>query len=244
MIRPLIGHQIIHLESVDSTNNYAAKVFKSDEVGPGAVILADIQKNGRGQRDKTWQSDAFENLTFSFTAAINLWKINSLMDLNRIVALSLYELFKEIGLEPKIKWPNDIMINDKKISGILIENFFRGEKAKTIVGIGINVNQQQFSIPRATSISIEKKEFFKTRELLDLYLSILNKLIPHYSTLRAEDLQRLYDQQLWLRNEEIRFTTRNNEKKHGRIIGTTLDGKLLVNLDGKTISVRNGEVKY
>ena len=238
------GHQIIHLEHVDSTNNYTAKVFKSGELQPGSVIMADIQTNGRGQRNKTWQSDAYENLTFSLTADINLWKINSLIDLNRLIALSLQTFFTEIGLLAKVKWPNDIMVNDKKVCGILIENFFQSGKPKSIIGIGINVNQKTFKAPRSTSIDNEKHHNFIPRELLEILLHSLNKSFNNLPIRDSSKIKEEYDNRLWKREENTVFELESEGSISGRIIGSTEDGNLQIESNNKVRIFRNGMIKY
>tara|TARA_B100000508_G_C11465832_1_gene282421 strand:- start:5580 stop:6311 length:732 start_codon:yes stop_codon:yes gene_type:complete len=243
MSSSFFGHRIIHLESVDSTNNYTAKVFKSGEVQSGAVIMADIQTNGRGQREKTWHSGAYENLTFSLTADINLWKINTLIDLNRLIAISLHSFFNELGLSPKIKWPNDIMINDKKVCGILIENFFRESQPKSIIGIGINVNQQEFEVPRATSLFNEIKERHSTKELLFQFIKVLNATFESMPIHDSEKIHAEYDKYLWKRNEEWTFNS-NDQEFIGQIYGTTRDGNLIVNTKDEKFVFPNGSVKY
>jgi len=241
------GHRIIHLESIDSTNNYTAKVFKSAEVPSGSVIMADIQTNGRGQREKTWQSGAYENLTFSLTADINLWKINTLIDLNRLIAISLHSFFVELGLKPKIKWPNDIMINDKKVCGILIENFFRDGSPKSVIGIGINVNQKEFDFPRATSISKEKGQHFKPKDLLYQFINKLNYTFGDLSISDSQKIHSRYDKLLWNKNLTQEFSTSENTKFIGKIIGSSIDGELLIERkrdEIEMVSYRNGEISY
>lgn len=241
------GHRIIHLDSIDSTNNYTAKVFKSAEVPPGSVIMADIQTNGRGQREKTWQSGAYENLTFSLTADIKLWKINTLIDLNRLIALSLHSFFLELGLKPEIKWPNDIMINDRKVCGILIENFFKQGSPKSVIGIGINVNQKEFDFHRATSISEETGQHFIPKELLYQFINALNNIFDSLPISDSKMIHMNYDRLLWKKNIPHEFTKVNNERFTGEIIGTSQGGELLI--DSKSgilgqLQFRNGEIAY
>src|SRR5690554_3889162 len=137
MQKALVGQKIIFLEHVDSTNNYTAKVFKSGAISSGTVIMTDIQTNGRGQREKAWQSDAFANLLVSIAADINLWGIRNLISLNHIVALSLQRFLSKYTSEVKIKWPNDIMIKGKKVAGILIETQVTSTQRKSVIGFGV-----------------------------------------------------------------------------------------------------------
>lgn len=241
------GHRIIHLESIDSTNNYTAKVFKADEVPAGSVIMADIQTNGRGQREKTWQSGAFENLTFSLTADIKLWKINTLIDLNRLIAIALHSFFSELKLDPKIKWPNDIMIKGQKASGILIENFFKDGEPKSVVGIGINVNQKEFDFPRATSLSLLKNEDYQPKELLYQFISSLNSTFDSLPLNNSEYIHQTYDDLLWKKDISSPFIDSEQREFEGQIVGTSGDGELIVSKHGSKIEVmkfRNGEIKY
>lgn len=239
-----IGHPIIHLESVDSTNNYAAKVFKSDQVPPGAVILSDIQTDGRGQRHKTWHSDAYLNLTFSITGAINLWKINSLIDLNRIVAIALQRFFLKFDPSARIKWPNDIMVRDQKICGILLENFFRQRKPLSVIGIGINVNQKKFNAPRATSIALLTGSDHINKEILHTFLHSLNQTIKTFSSESSQSIHLTYDELLWKKDDLHTFTLNEGVKETGRIQSTTSDGNLVVFMEGEHITFRNSEISY
>lgn len=239
-----IGQPIIHLESVDSTNNYAAKVFKSGQVPPGAVILSDIQTDGRGQRHKTWHSDAYSNLTFSITGAINLWKINSLIDLNRIIAIALQRFFSRYDPSASIKWPNDIMIRDQKICGILIENFFRDGRPFSVIGIGINVNQKFFNAPRATSIALLTDTDHIVKDILHAFLHTLNKTVESFSGESSQSIHLSYDALLWKKDQPHTFALKEGETATGSIQGTTRDGNLIVSMDGKNELFRNGDVSY
>ena len=244
MLKATLGQKIIHLESVDSTNNYAANMFKEGCIQHGAVIMADIQTNGRGQRGNTWQSGAFENLTFSITADIKLWKINTLIDLNRLIALSLHTFFQEFELEPKIKWPNDIMINEKKVCGILIENFFRDNTPKSIIGIGINVNQKQFDVERATSLLNLTGSHFQPKELLYKFIETTNTVLNTLPLNHSEIIHKNYDELLWKRKQAHEFTLNSGSIKTGAIEGTTLEGNLIIDFNHSREEFRNGEVKY
>jgi BirA family biotin operon repressor/biotin-[acetyl-CoA-carboxylase] ligase len=206
--------------------------------------MADIQTNGRGQRNKTWQSDAYENLTFSLSADINLWKINSLIDLNRLIALSLQNFFTEIGLPAKVKWPNDIMVNDKKVCGVLIENFFQSGKPKSVIGIGINVNQKTFEAPRSTSIFNEKNQHFIPRELLEILLHSLNKSFNNLPIQDSSKIKEEYDNRLWKRKKNTFFELESENAIRGKIIGTTDDGNLQIECGDKIRIFRNGMIKY
>lgn len=243
MQTPFIGHKIIHLERVGSTNNYAAKLFRENEISSGAVILADEQTNGRGQRQKTWQSDAFANLTVSFVGDLNTWKINQLTSLNHIVALAVTHFIQKYTENVAIKWPNDIMVDGKKIAGILIENQLSQSSRKTVIGCGININQDQFDYPRATSLflKIEKKVAPKT--LLPELIQSLNQAIENYQLKGEIASYKAFNSALWKKNSAHIFYVEDIERQ-GELLSTTMAGQLIVNFNGKEEQFSNGEIRY
>jgi len=141
----MIGSEIIHFKSVDSTSNYIATLLKESKVVNGLVILADEQTEDRGQRGAKWQSTPSQNILCSFYIQHNELLINHQQNITHFVSLAIINCLNHFGLKAKIKWPNDIVIDNKKIAGILIENQFLGQKIKSsIIGIGLNVIQEDF----------------------------------------------------------------------------------------------------
>lgn len=238
-----VGHKIIFLERTDSTNNYTAKVFKLGAIDSGAVILTDIQTNGRGQRGKEWQSDAFSNLIASIAGDLNLWKINNMISLNHITALALQSFLLKHTENVKIKWPNDIMINDKKAVGILIETQITSTQRKSIIGFGVNLNQRKFEAPRATSLSLETGKTYNPKELVYEVIDAFNYYISLYHEKGENHIHDLYDQQLWKRNTNHHFTF-DEQVEEGDIVSTSNSGELLVQFKNEVKSFMNGEVSY
>ena len=143
----ILGNQIIKLITVDSTNNYVAKLVNKTKISFGTVIMADFQTKGRGQRDNLWYSDKGKNLLFSIYFDSSFLTINTIFYLSKTIAISLrHFIFNITGKNVEIKWPNDILVNEQKIAGVLIENQFRNSKIhSSIIGIGLNVNQINFT---------------------------------------------------------------------------------------------------
>ncbi|PHR47394.1 MAG: biotin--[acetyl-CoA-carboxylase] ligase [Fluviicola sp.] len=243
MSNTTIGQKIVHLESVDSTNNYAANVFKEGRIDHGTVILADIQTNGRGQRGNTWQSDAFENLTMSIAIDPNLCKINNLISLNHITTIALYQLIKKYCQHVKIKWPNDILVNQNKIAGILIESQFSGNKMYSIIGVGLNVNQTYFESSKSTSLSIETNKNLNIKSLLFEYISFFNESLDEYLKHGEKHVHNLFDQQLWFKGTETQFIF-NDKIFNGIIKNTDTNGQIRIEVDGALRLFKNGEIKY
>lgn len=140
-----IGRNFIYADEVSSTNSFL--LDKSSGYGQnGTVVLAEKQTAGRGRLDRTWYSQRDQNLTFSILINGNK-KISSVINLINFsatlaIAMSIENLFQ---LRTELKWPNDVLVSGKKVSGILIESTSSGNKVeRVVVGIGINVNQSIF----------------------------------------------------------------------------------------------------
>jgi BirA family biotin operon repressor/biotin-[acetyl-CoA-carboxylase] ligase len=149
-----IGSRIIKLSSVDSTNNYAAKLLEEQKVGEGTAILASFQEEGRGQRGAKWQSAPYENLLCSIIVFPHFLRVDNHFLLSKAVALAIVDLLNGLGIKDvTIKWPNDILVSRKKIAGILIENAIRGfQLESSIIGIGLNVNPSNLPTEHSTSL--------------------------------------------------------------------------------------------
>jgi len=149
-------NQLIELESVDSTNNYAMARIHEGMASDGLVFLAHNQWAGKGQRGKAWFSESGQNLMVSLIIRPSPLEISQQFLFSASVALGILDLLKE--LESKnwsIKWPNDIYWNDRKAAGILIESVVQGINWPwAVVGIGMNLNQESFpdDIPNAVSL--------------------------------------------------------------------------------------------
>ena len=168
------GQKLISLVSVDSTNRYAKDlVSKSRPVADGTVILAEHQSAGRGQMSASWHSETGKNLTFSVIVHPDYLLPEQQFKLNKVVALSVFDLFNELNLAVKIKWPNDIICSKGKLAGILIENILQGNMLKhAIIGIGINLNQTEFPDAAGSAVSLQRVtgKAYNLIEVLNLFM--------------------------------------------------------------------------
>lgn len=139
-----VGTDLAYIEKTESTNSFV-KSISSDELVHGSVVITDIQTNGRGQYERKWESAPFLNLTFTIT--FRPPKGDRLSLLNLSTAMALTDVLQVYLPDPvKIKWPNDLICQNKKIGGLLTECIFYGSKPdRVIIGIGLNVNQKMFS---------------------------------------------------------------------------------------------------
>lgn len=169
---------IIKLDATASTNAYLRTMLTSFDLENFTTIVTENQFAGQGQRGSVWVSEAGSNLTFSVLMKSDSKAIQRIFDLNVMVALCVAITLKKITNLPFfIKWPNDILSVNKKISGILIENSIKANgEIHSIVGIGINVNQKQFpALSKASSLALLTGESWNKDSLLHELLTALKK---------------------------------------------------------------------
>ena len=205
--------KIIKLDATDSTNSYLKKLINNTEIEQGTTVITNDQKLGRGRRGNYWQGEAFKNLYFSFYNKISEEKNSTGFFLNAIASISVYSLLKEYKITNiQIKWPNDILVDSKKISGILIENIFLGKKLKhTVIGIGLNVNQYKFTkMHSATSMIIHTKYQI---DIEYLAIRLQQLLIQNLSKVKNDSKGIIQDYNSVLFRRETFCNFLNNENK-------------------------------
>ena len=144
-----------NLHETESTNSFLHEQLMSEKLPEGSVVTADYQTKGRGQRGSSWQSEAGENLLMSIVVYPDFLKASEAFVLSKCIALATCDLLADYSNQVRIKWPNDILIEGKKVAGILIENILRGADIyATIAGIGINFNQQVFEVGLNSATSV------------------------------------------------------------------------------------------
>lgn len=151
-----IGSQIIHLDNIDSTNNYANLLIQTKRQLHGVAIFAKYQTAGKGQKGNFWESKYGENLTFSLILKPQGVPIPRQFRISQAVSLGICDYLQEhTDRKVNIKWPNDIYVENNKICGILIETKWMGEYIKdAIIGIGLNINQEHFESDAPNPISL------------------------------------------------------------------------------------------
>lgn len=228
-----IGRKIIRLESVDSTNNYTATVAKEGKAEHGTVILAVEQFAGRGQRSAEWLAVPGENLTLSvFWNEVNL-SVDQQFCITRFISLTLIELLGKFEIQAMVKWPNDIYVGDKKIAGVLIENQVQGQMIKSsIIGIGLNVNQNRFEGFNATSMALEKGKKFNLDDVLFTFCGVLNDWSEGGASIPV-GTKESYLEKLYLLDCQADFMQENGETLSGIIKGVGESGKLIVESEGR-----------
>ena len=167
-------------ESIDSTNEEAKR--RGEAGAPdGSVYVADNQTSGKGRRGRTWISPAGEDIFFTILLRPEL-PLSSVSMITLVAASAVSEAIDKVtGLDSKIKWPNDIVLNRKKVCGILTEmNMEIDSVAYVVVGIGINVNRMEFREDIADMATSLKKESGHTVERAALLSEILSAFFRDY----------------------------------------------------------------
>ena len=229
---------IIKLDAIDSTNNYLKKIILNEGINDYTVVTAKFQTQGKGQLGTEWESEHSKNLICSvYKKEINI-KVQDQFVISALVSLALIKTLRKVNLSNiHIKWPNDIMSDNKKICGILIENIVKENYIKdTVIGIGLNVNQTIFNnLPNAASI----KNLIGTTCSIDEILKDLVKNIKYYfNELDKSSINSIfekYEDALFRINKPSTFKNSKGEVFSGYIKGVSRSGKLNVMLEDNLV---------
>lgn len=237
---------IIELDYVDSTNNYAMQLIDADKAQPGLTVTAQSQGAGKGQRGKTWIDAPGKSLLMSIIVTPKQ-DISQQFTFNACVAVAIANVLQK--LSPKhqlyIKWPNDIIVNDKKAGGILIENVIKGSRwTHSVIGLGLNVKQESFdaNLAFATSLKIALRIDFELELLRD---NIRGEVMASImSALPADVIMEQYNDKLYMRGMKQGFCDNTGEWE-ATVLNAHSDGTLEVLLeDGTMQSYQHGQVNW
>lgn len=244
MVYKRLERFLIQLDKVDSTNDYAADLIKSSFVKNGTTVLTDHQLKGRGQRSALWTAEPKKNLTCSTIIFPNIPAAKAFY-LNIIAALAVRKTLSDLGLEAKIKWPNDILVDSKKICGILVENVISGANINSsIIGIGLNVNQEIFSDQfKATSLKLESGNEMELKDIFDQYFGYLDFYLNLLCDSHFNLLLNQYYEHFYRHLENSAFEI-DGAITQGKIIGITESGLLQVEIAGTKKAFDIKELKY
>lgn len=236
-------YDIIWLESTDSTNSEAER--RHDSIDNMSVIAAGFQTAGRGQRGSRWTSRPWENLTFSIAISFGDrfpgLPASEQFAISECAALAVADFLEENGIGARIKWPNDIYVNDSKICGILIEHRIRGAQvASSIIGIGLNMNQTEFppEIPNPVSMKDITGMTYMPRQAVERLADIFLSLMEQTSTADGmESVRDRYLSRLYRKDELHGFTDcRTGRRFQGIIRGVGENACIRIEIPGEGIS--------
>jgi len=218
------------------------RLVDADTAQPGMTVIATEQTQGKGQRGRQWTDIARQSLLMSIICAPDC-PLDEQFVFNGAVAVAVAEVLNGLyeGWDIRIKWPNDIIINDKKAGGILIENVLRGNSwSYSVIGLGLNIAQTGFpsSLPFATSLKVASGREFDVKEIFELIRR--NILLKACSSLDIHGIMKDYNDYLYRKDLEQKFTDGSQEWV-AIIRSAGGDGMLQVQLaDGSVLHYSHG----
>jgi BirA family transcriptional regulator, biotin operon repressor / biotin---[acetyl-CoA-carboxylase] ligase len=230
-----MGKNLVYVPECHSTNTLASDLCQRTPATEGTLIITHNQTQGRGQRGNHWISEAGKNLTFSVVLKPDFLRPIDQFYLTMAISLGICDFIsRHPGLHAQIKWPNDVLIRERKVCGILIENVLSGDSIQySIVGIGLNVNQDKFDLLSATSLRQASGETYDLAVELEMLLVELENRYRQLQRLDLAGLKRDYLRLLFAKDELRLFDTAAGHVP-GIIVGVTENGRLQVLMDGKT----------
>lgn len=203
-----LGEPFIELQQVESTNNYATGVVHAGLAQHGMVVFTHHQTKGKGQHNRTWQSEAGKNIAMSLVLQPPDLALSQAFLLSMATALGLRDFFAAYaGEETKVKWPNDLYWRDRKAAGILIENVVQSSEWKAaIIGVGININQTAFGTFTNKAVSLKQITGIEYEPLL-LAKALCTHLSKAYEVLQKlpSEIIEEYKNHLYKMNETVRL---------------------------------------
>ncbi len=220
--------KIINLHEVDSTNSYLSNLLKDSDLAEGTIVSTLFQNSGKGHGSNTWESEKSQNILISILLYPHFLPIEKNFLLSKAVSLGIVNYVLYRSNQIKIKWPNDIYYQDKKLAGMLIENRIQGSTLhKSIVGIGININQTIFKSNAPNPISLKQitnnshsvdQEIIRLRNSIRFFYNKLKS--KEFDEINAEYLKNLY------RYNETHSFKQNNKIFNAKITGISDFGYL------------------
>ncbi|MEO0046686.1 MAG: Bifunctional ligase/repressor BirA [Bacteroidota bacterium] len=228
---------IIKLDAIDSTNDYLKQLAKEKWLENYTAVMALEQTKGRGQMGAKWVSESGKNLTVSVLVKDVPQEMISIYDFNIAIALAAVGLLTMNGIaNVNIKWPNDIMAENKKVGGILIENSLKSDGSYTaVVGFGLNLNQTDFEhLPQANSLTNITQQLYDIEEMAERFIKSLKLHLILFPE-RADEAWAHYNSLLFKKDKPAAFELPNGNRFMGIIKCVTREGKLAILLNDDSV---------
>ena len=238
--------EIRYFSSIGSTNDEAMQ-WATRGVQDLSIIVADQQTAGRGRLDRPWFTPPATALAFSLILRPTAEEMPHLSRIVGLAALAVADAFGRLGLAPQIKWPNDILLNGRKVAGILIELTWAGEEVDcVVVGMGVNVAKgatPSTDVLRFPAISLEHILGEAPDRILLLH-NILTSFISLRPHIHTDSFMASWEKSLAYHGMEVRVEMGADQVIVGKVSGLEADGSLkILDEHGKTIAVRFGDVR-
>ncbi len=239
-----MGLLLRKLPECSSTNQVVRDMLRAGVTDEGLLVFTGFQSKGRGQGDHSWHSRPGENLLMSLLLRPAFLSASDQFLLSILASIGICDYLFEKGMNPSIKWPNDILTSRGKIAGILIEHLIKADLLDhTIIGIGLNMNQEEFPgfpVP-ATSVCLETSHHFPVEGAA---VAIGQRILSLYQKMEGGDqgsLAQDYRNKMWKIDRKIGFHWKG-KKESGVIRGVNRSGELLLEMKGKLHPFVHGEI--
>lgn len=246
-VRPLLrtslfGKEILYVEEATSTNDLALRAA-SQGAQEGYCVIAERQTRGRGRLGRVWYSPPFKNLYLSLVLRPKA-KGASLYPFSFLSCLSVQKILRQNGLQPSLKWPNDVLLKGRKVSGTLIE--LEPVKGFAVVGVGINVNMAEEDLVQdlreiATSLYIETGRYWQREQILAAFLNTFEDLYALMGREGARGIVTMWEKEAKIEGKSVSFE-KNGSTFTGIVRGLSPEGALIVDVEGRTFRIHGGEL--
>lgn len=236
----------IFLDTVNSTNTYCKEIAEKG-FNKETLVISDTQSNGKGTKCRNWSSPKGKGLWFSMLLKPSI-KLEDINFLTILSSTALHNTFQDFGVNTKIKWPNDIYLNSKKLCGVLTESKISNNKLEYIViGIGINVNLELNDFNdelknKATSLLTETGKYFEREEILNKFLENFYEQYNELLNENKDKILKIYRNNSLILNKEVNLEYKNSIRK---VIPIDIleDGSLLIkNSNNEIEKIISGEI--
>ncbi len=244
-----IGHNILRIKTIESTNKYVLGSLENDNYAAGTVVVTDFQEAGKGLGKNRWESEAGRNLLLSVVLKPLFLEPRYQFYLNKFVSLGVYDFIRSLLPDKRIsvKWPNDVYIDDGKVAGILINNTLKGRHFEFVVaGIGVNINQEVFvsDAPNPVSVIHYLRDSLDLEKCLKSLLTCLNERYRQLENQEWDKIDTDYTKALY-RYDSYSVFQKEGKKFNGRIKGVTEYGLLIIQkVDGEILEFDFKEVEF
>ncbi len=241
----VLGKKVYYFDEIDSTNEYAKKLI-NDNIDEGTLIVADSQNKGKGRLDRKWLSNKGDGIFLSLILKPNI-ELFSIMQVTLLAGISVCNAIKSCtGLDAKIKWPNDIIIDNKKVCGILTEINAQIDKISyVILGIGINVNNSKFDVAlenKATSIFLQINKKFERQKIIATFLQDFES--KYFKYIKEKDFSLFLNdyKELCLNIDKDVKIIYNKKEIIGKVIDISSLGEIILETKEGILKISSGEV--
>ncbi|MGY5848843.1 biotin--[acetyl-CoA-carboxylase] ligase [Salegentibacter sp. F14] len=242
--------RIIKVNAINSTNDFARKLYRGKSDFEPSCVLARNQTSGRGQRGSGWMASPGQNLTFSILYPKIKVEVDRQFLLSAVVSVAIVRALEKFNIPNlKVKWPNDIMSGNFKVGGILIENILKNNQmSASIIGVGLNVNQVDFpDLPQAASLKTLTGRNHDLEEVLDGVLRTVEKDLNSIFSRNQSMILEEYAERMFRKDLVSTFQYPDKSYLTGIIRGVTTAGRLNVEIENsvfKTFDLKELKLMY